>query len=128
MAAFNIVRFRVKPGFEQQFIDIYRTAKPVFRGSLGASMVRTGDRTFCIVHEWRNMKSLVTARPEMIGMLDQTRHMLEDLGAELGVTDPVSGEVVAKMPATKTPKKRASKARKAKPRKAAKKSAKKRAR
>lgn len=129
MAAFNIVRFRVKPGFEQQFIDKYRTASPAFQGSLGANLVRTGDQTFCIVHEWRNMKSLATARPEMIGMLDQIRHMLEDLGGGLGVTDPVSGEVAVKLPATKTPKKRAArKARKAGPRKAAKKAAKKRAR
>lgn len=32
----------------------------------------------------------------MIGTLDRFRHMLEDLGGGLGVTDPVSGEVVAR--------------------------------
>jgi len=128
MAAFNIVRFRVKPGFEQQFIDHHRAVRPVLKGFLAGNLVRTGDRTFCMVGEWRSMNSIVTARPQMIAILDGMRHMLEDLGGGLGLTDPVSGEVAAKMAAPKTPKKRASKARKSKPRKAAKKAAKKSAR
>ena len=114
MAAFNVVRFRVKPGFEQQFIDHHRAARPTFKGSLGASLIRTGDQTFCIVGEWRNMKSLAAARPEMIGMLDGMRHMLEDLGGGLGVTDPVSGEVVARVRAAKSAAKKKRPARKAK--------------
>ena len=114
MAAFNVVRFRVKPGFEQQFIDKHRAVRTEFKGFLGGNLVRTGDRTFCLVGEWRNFKSLADARPQMIALLDELRHMLEDLGGELGVTDPVSGEAVAKLAATKAPKKRASKARKAK--------------
>jgi hypothetical protein len=32
-------------------------------------------------------------------MLDEVRELLEDLGGGLGVTDPVSGEVVVEMPA-----------------------------
>jgi hypothetical protein len=114
MTAFNVVRFRVKPGFEQQFIDHHRNARPGFKGALGASLIRTGDQTFCIVGEWRNMKSLAAARPEMIGILDGMRHMLEDLGGGLGVTDPVSGEVVARVRAAKPAAKKKRPARKAK--------------
>jgi hypothetical protein len=33
----------------------------------------------------------------MIASLDKVRHLLEDLGNDLGVTDPVSGEVVARL-------------------------------
>jgi len=40
------------------------------------------------------MDSIVTGRAEMIAQLDQVRPLLEDLGGGLGVTDPVSGEVV----------------------------------
>jgi hypothetical protein len=128
MAAFNIVRFRVKPGFEQQFIDKHRSIRPALNGFLGGNLVRTGDQTFCMVGEWRNMNSIVTARPQMIAILDEMRHMLEDLGGSLGLTDPVSGEVAAKMATSKKPKKRASKARKSKPKKVAKKTVKKRGR
>jgi hypothetical protein len=129
MAAFNIVRFRVKPGFEQQFIDVHRTARPVLKGYLGGNLVKTGDQSFCIVGEWRTFKHLADARPQLIAMLDEARHMLEDLGGTLGLTDPVSGEVALRIPPTKPAKKRAArKARKAKPRKAAKKAAKKRRR
>ena len=105
MPAFNIVRFRVKPGNEQRFIDMHRELRPKFKGFLGGNLIKTGDQTFCIVAEWRNFDSLAAARPEMIGFLDSFRDLLEDLGGGLGVTDPVSGERVLKLPATKAAKK-----------------------
>jgi hypothetical protein len=37
----------------------------------------------------------------MIGMLDGFREHLEDLGGGLGLTDPVSGDVVVKLAAAK---------------------------
>jgi hypothetical protein len=42
----------------------------------------------------------------MIAILDGFRHMLEDLGGGLGVTDAVSGEVVTKVAAPKAAKKK----------------------
>jgi len=107
MTAFNVVRFRVKPGQEQQFIDAHRTARPGFKGFVGGWLVKTGDQTFCIIGQWRNFQSLVDARPEMIGILDGMRGMLEDLGGGLGVTDPVSGEAVVTLGGSKPAKKRA---------------------
>ena len=73
MPAFNIVRFRVKPGQEQQFIEMHRTMRPKFKGYLGGHLVKTGDSAFCIIGEWRNFQSIVNARPEMIGLLDRAR-------------------------------------------------------
>lgn len=95
MTAFNIVRFRVKPGRERQFIEVHRSIRPQFTGFSGGDLVQTGERTFCMVGKWRDMKALVAARPQMIAVLDQLRDMLEDLGGDLGLTDPVSGESVA---------------------------------
>jgi hypothetical protein len=40
------------------------------------------------------MDALAAARPAMIATLDGFRDKLEDLGGGLGVTDPVSGEVI----------------------------------
>jgi hypothetical protein len=96
MAAFNVVRVRVKPGYEQQFIDFHRKPRPGFKGFDGGWLVKTGDQTFCIVGQWKSFQSIVKARPEMIGILDEMRGMLDDLGGGLGVTDPVSGEAVAR--------------------------------
>src|SRR5262245_40296476 len=79
-AAFNIVRFRVKPGNEQAFIDAHRKARPAFKGFLHGHLVKTGEQTLCMVGEWRNFQSLAAARPEMISILDEFRHLLEDLG------------------------------------------------
>jgi hypothetical protein len=111
MTAFNVVRFRVKPGNEQRFIDEHRKMRPSFKGFVGGSLIKTGDQTFCIIGEWRNFQSLVAARPEMIATLDRVRDMLEDLGGGLGVTDPVSGEVVVRLAAPRAAKKRPAQAR-----------------
>jgi len=97
MTAFNVVRFRVKPGREDQFVDEHRKAKADFPGMRRAALVKTGERTFCIVGEWESMASIVGAREQMITLLDRFRDTLEDLGSGLGLTDPVSGEVVVEM-------------------------------
>jgi len=97
MTAFNVVRFRVKPGQEQKFIDLHRGATRDFAGFVRGSLVRTGERTFCFIGEWRSMQELADARPSMIKVLDTLRDSLEDLGGGLGVTDPVSGESVVEL-------------------------------
>ena len=86
MTAINVVRFRVKPGSEQRFIDAHRTLRPNFKGFLGGNLVKTGDQTFCMLGEWRDFASLAGARTEMIAILDSVREMLDDLGGGLGVT------------------------------------------
>jgi heme-degrading monooxygenase HmoA len=101
MTAFNVVRFKVKPGNEQQFVDAHRKVRPAFKGFLGGSLIKTGDQTFCFVGEWRTFQNIANARAQMIAFLDGFRDMLEDLGSGLGVTDPVSGQAVAKLAASK---------------------------
>lgn len=94
MTAFNIVRFRVKPGHDEAFVEAHRRAERRFKGMRRGSLVKTGERTYCLVGEWDAFDSIVAARPQMIALLDTFRAELEDLGGGLGVTDPVSGEVV----------------------------------
>jgi hypothetical protein len=95
MTAYNVVRFRVKPGMEQEFIDRQKKSlSEDFPGSQSFAMIKTGDRTYCFVASWDSFDAIVAARPQMIASLDATRDLLEDLGGGLGVTDPVSGEAV----------------------------------
>jgi hypothetical protein len=101
MTAFNVVRFRVKPGHQDQFIARHRGINPGFKGFRGGSLVKTGENTFCFIGEWASFKKIVDARPLMIGLLDSFREHLEDQGGGLGLTDPVSGETVVKISATK---------------------------
>ena len=94
MSAFNVVRFRVKPGRESEFVAAHRDAHPEFAGFKRFVLVNTGGRTYCVIGEWESSQSLAAARPKMIAMLDSFRDTLEDLGGGLGVTDPVSGECI----------------------------------
>ena len=94
MTAFNVVRFRVKEGREQAFINAHEGSREDLVGSRRFTLIKTGDRSYCIVGEWDSMQSLIAARPQMIARLDTFRDMLEDLGGGLGVSDPVSGEAI----------------------------------
>ena len=95
MTAYNVVRFRVKPGMEEKFVESQRKSLEAdMPGAQSAALIKTGERTYCFVAAWDGFDSIVKARPQMIGFLDEVRDYLEDLGDGLGVTDPVSGEAV----------------------------------
>ena len=94
MTAFNTVRFRVKPGREQEFLDAHKKVAANWAGLQHVNMIKTGERTYCIIAEWSDMDALANARTQMIATLDSFRDTLEDLGGGLGVTDPVAGPVV----------------------------------
>lgn len=95
MTAFNVVRFRVKPGREHEFIAAHRNAAAEgFRGARRFALIKTGDNAYCVVGEWDSFDNIVDARPRMISLLDGFRDCLEDLGGGMGVTDPVSGDVI----------------------------------
>ena len=95
MTAMNVVHMRVKPGMEQNFLDIHRDFVAArMKGGRHFRVVKTGDRDFCIVGEWDSFADLAAARPAMIGNLDRLRSLLEERSDGKGVTDPYSGEVV----------------------------------
>jgi quinol monooxygenase YgiN len=88
MTAFNAVRFQVKPGREEEFIDAHRKADRSWPGMRAANLIKTGDHAYCIIGEWDDMDAMAAARPHMIATLDSFRDCLN------GDTDPVSGPVV----------------------------------
>lgn len=94
MTAFNCVRFRVKDGHDQAFLDAHRDVVSDWPGLRHVNLIKTGDHAYCIIAEWDDMDALAAARPHMIATLDSFRHTLEDLGDGKGLTDPVSGPVV----------------------------------
>lgn len=95
MSAMNIVHMRVKPGKEDEFLAIHQgfTSQPL-PGLVSFDIVKTGERSFCIVGRWQSMEALIAARAAMIGNLDRLRPILEDLGGGRGVTEPWSGNIV----------------------------------
>lgn len=97
MTAFNVVRFRVKPGQDQAFLDAHKRVEANWDGLVHANIIKTGEGAYCIIAEWTGMDALAAARPQMIATLDSFRGTLEDLGGGLGLTDPVSGEVALSM-------------------------------
>ena len=97
MTAFNAVRFRVKAGRDQEFLDAHKKIATDWVGLERVNIIKAAERSYCIIAEWTDMDSLARARPNMIATLDTLRPMLEDLGGGLGVTDPISGPVVLEL-------------------------------
>jgi hypothetical protein len=95
MTAYNVVRFRVKPGMDDKFLELQQQALgDELPGLRELAMIKTGERKYCLVGKWASFDDIVAARPAMIASLDKVRNLLEDLGGGLGVTDPVSGSTV----------------------------------
>jgi hypothetical protein len=97
MSAFNVVRFRVKPGRDQEFLDAHKEINASWPGLMRGNIIKTGDRSYCIVAEWTDIDACIKARPNMITTLNSFRDTLEDLGGGLGVTDPAAGPVVLQL-------------------------------
>jgi len=95
MSAFNTVRFRVKPGRDQEFLDAHTGIGQAWPGLVHANIIKTGDHAYCLIAEWPDMDACIAARPAMIATLNSFRETLEDLGNGLGVTDAVAGTVVS---------------------------------
>lgn len=95
--AFNVVKFRARRGLETDLVEAHREARTNFRGFRRGWLVNTGKRDFVFIGEWTSYASLAAARPKMTAMLDTFRDTLDDLGDGLGVTEPVSGEVVVEL-------------------------------
>ena len=91
MTAFNVVRFKVKPGMDDAFLDAHRSI--TWPGMRHANMIKTGDGRYCLVAEWENTEALAAGRSHMVATLNSFRETLDDLGGGLGVTDAVSGPV-----------------------------------
>ena len=59
--AVNAVRFRVKPGREQEFLDAHKKVERNWAGLQHVNIIKTGDRTYCIIAEWTDMDALAAA-------------------------------------------------------------------
>ena len=94
MPAFNTVRFNVKPGRDQQFLDAHKSIGETWAGLVHANIIKTGDRSYCLIAEWHDMDACIKARTSMIATLNSFRDTLDDLGGGLGITDPATGPVV----------------------------------
>jgi quinol monooxygenase YgiN len=94
MTAMNVVHMRVKPGKEEEFVQLHKDFDlKAMPGGRNFWLMRSGERSFVVVAEWDSMEALAAARPAMIASLDKLRPILEDLGGGRGVTEPYSGTV-----------------------------------
>ena len=62
MTAFNAVRFKVKQGREQEFLDAHRSVDRDWPGLRHVNMIQTGEGSYCIIGEWDSMDAMAAAR------------------------------------------------------------------
>ena len=91
----NVVRFKLKPNCVDKYFEVI--AKTSFEGMTQRYIAKTGDYDYCFVGIWKSAEAMAAQRPAMIAHLDEVRGLMEELSPELGVTDPVSGNIVSKV-------------------------------
>ena len=91
----NVVRFKLKPDYVDNYFAVIN--KTNFKGMTQRYIAKTGDYDYCFVGIWKSAEAIAAQRPAMIAHLDEVRGFMEELSPELGVTDPVSGNIVSKV-------------------------------
>ena len=81
MTAFNAVRFRVKPGRDQEFLDAHNKVPRDWPGLKHINLIKTGDRAYCIIGEWTDMEALAAALFAAL-LLDLTLSVPDPLGSK----------------------------------------------
>ncbi len=92
MTAFNIVRFKVRPGKDNAFLSAHGPGKINWPGLQQGTIIKTGESDYCLIGEWPDEQTLKAARPFMLATLDTFREVL--LPSDSGVTEAMSGQAV----------------------------------
>ena len=91
----NIVRFKLRTDCVDKYFEAIN--KTNFEGMTQRFIAKTGAYDYCFVGIWESAEAIAAQRPAMISHLDEVRGFMEELSPELGVTDPVSGNIVSKV-------------------------------
>ncbi len=93
MTAFNVVRYKVKAGMEEKFLQDHRDFQFNMPGFRRGHIIKTGDQRYCFVGEWDSAADSINAEQPMVAMLNQFRDTLEEQPG-VGLTDFVVGEAL----------------------------------
>jgi len=91
----NVIRFKLKSDCIDKYFEVID--KTNFEGMTQRYIVKTSSYNYCFVGIWKSAEAIAAQRPAMITHLDEVRGFMEELSPELGVTDPVSGNIVSKV-------------------------------
>ena len=92
MTAFNIVRFKVRPGKDHAFLSAHGPGKVNWPGLRQGTIIKIDEGDYCLIGEWPDEQTLRAARPLMLATLDTFRDVL--LPSASGVTEAISGQAV----------------------------------
>ena len=91
----NVVRFKLKSDSVDKYFEVIN--KTNFEGMIQRYIAKTGKFDYCFVGIWESAEAISAQRHAMLAHLDEVRVFMEELSPELGVTDPVSGNIVSKV-------------------------------
>ena len=91
----NVVRFKLRSDCVENYFKVVNETN--FEGMTQRYIAKTGNYDYCFVGIWESAEAIAAQRPAMIAHLDEVRGFMEELSPELGVTDPVSGNIVSKV-------------------------------
>ena len=91
----NVVHFKLKSDCLDKYFEVIDNTS--FEGMTQRYISKTGVYDYCFVGIWKSAEAIAAQRPAMIAHLDEVRGFMEELSPELGITDPVPGNIVSKV-------------------------------
>jgi len=91
----NVDWFKLKSISVDKYFEVID--KTSFEGMTQRYIAITGVYDYCFVGIWKSSEAIAAQWPAMIAHLDEVRGFMEELSPELGITDPVSGNIVSKV-------------------------------
>jgi len=91
----NVVRFKLNSDCVDKYFEVIDNTS--FEGMTQRYIAKTGNYDYCFVGIWKSAEAIAAQRPAMIAHLDEVRGFMEELSPVLGVTDPVSGNIISKV-------------------------------
>ena len=91
----NVVRFKLKSDCIDQYFEVIDNTS--FMGMTQRYIANNEDNAYCFVGIWKSAEAIAAQTPAMIAHLGEVRGFMKELSPDLGVTDPVSGNIVSKV-------------------------------
>ena len=89
----NVFRCKLKQDYVDKYFKVIN--KTDIEGMRLRYIAKTGDYDLCFVGIWESAEATAAKRSKIIPHLEDVREFMEELSPELGVTDPVSGNIIA---------------------------------
>ena len=97
----SVVKQKVKKGKSEEYVALMTTFNIAhIKGARRWEVVEIDEHNFFLIFEYEDISSVIEAQEILVSQLDQIRHLLVEIDEEGNVTEPASGTLIHREPAS----------------------------